>query len=688
MKCPYCDQEHPDDAKFCDNTGKMLTQVEGLGQQREREVTGEPLEAHPVSLEGASGPATNHEAEQPPGQAMPGSHPEAKQAVTPAPFAELAATAENSVEAPGPLASRKRHTLQWVLGGCVGVPLFILLVLVALALIDPFKLHLWGRVNGHYDAAAEVMPANTGIYLGINIGNIILTHADRVITPFTAPNSSSQSTIGSDFLSAPANPARNQQTDPYGDLFRQIEAETGMKIPEDITPWVGQYAGIGLVGLDATSVGGVPQGEILAVEVRNLRRADAFLETLLKNMKDLQDIDYSQQTYKDIVIYNQRLGNYPSFSYCRSGRMLLIASDVDILIAAIDRQNGQTLSVQEGYTHLISSRSRDWSASLYLSYDVLGGDTATEAFGIGALAVPLISPYPQLNWSGILVNAAAVRQGARVDMYMGLEASTQTSSMIQDLQAAYNPPSQVLQMLPQDTVMYLASPRFDLLTQGLLGTALNDETEQASLYDELNLVLGFSIQDDLFKYLNGEWALYAVPSSHGLLAEQMEINLAINLLAQTDPGFDIQRITDELGNLDPFNGLTLNSQQQEGITYYEISMLGETTPVFAFGAANDYFTLGTDIESLVLSPSAGTTLVNAPSYQKALDSLPAGMQPSIYLDLENLFTNIREGMSAVDRESFDESVSYIESISIVAAASRMLGEDIAHTSIAIVLEDR
>ena len=694
MKCPYCNQEHPDDAKFCDKTGKMLIPAEQVGQQGEREISGEPLEEHPVFLQresqsqiGSASPENLVE-EQPPEHALQSSELEAKRAETPAPFAEMDATDEKSIEPPSPPIMKKRYTIQWVLGGCIGIPLVILLLLVALALIDPFKLHLWGRLNGRYDAAAEVMPANTGLYLGINIGNMLLTHADRVITPFTTAEQAGEAFLASGYLSAPPNPARGLQADIFGDLFQQLEEETGMKIPEDFNPWVGQYAGIGMLGFDAYSVSSVPQGEILAIEVRNLRRADAFLKTLLENMKEIQNIDYNQQTYKDIVIYNQRLGNSPSFSYCRSGRMLLIASDVDILKSAIDRQNGQALTAQKEYTKLIGSRSRDWSASLYLSPDVLEGATAPEALGISSLALPLISLYPELNWSGLLVNASAVKQGARVDLYMGFDASTQASSMAQDLQAAYSPASQVLQMLPQDTVMYLASPRFDLLTQSLLDTALNDETEQADFYDEINQVLGFSIQDDLIEYLNGEWALYVVPSSHGLLPEQMEMNLAINLLAQTDPGFDIQRITDGLGNLGPFNGFTLNSQQREGITYYEISVLEETEPVFAFGATNDYFTLGTDLDSLQLSTSSETSLLGASSYQKAVDSLTLGVPPTIYLDLENLFANIREGMPVNQRESFNESVSGIEPISIIAAASQMLGDDVVHTSIAIVLEDR
>ena len=697
MKCPYCDQEHPDDAKFCENTGKMLPQLEPNVSPEAQQVSegtsqpsSQPAEQVLPPEEGSSAQGIS-EPEQTLEQPVSLSQLEtmlAEPAAT-APLREEPVGEPEAAMPASPATTHQRHTRQWVVGGCIGIPVAILLVIVALALIDPFRLHLWGRINGRYDAAAEVMPANTGLYLGINIGNVLLTHADRVINPFITVDSGSQANFGSGFLSAPANPARSLQSDPYGDLFAQLEEETGMEFPEDITPWVGQYAGIGVLGLDPTGVGSGPQGEIFAVEVRNLSRADTFLQTLTDNMKSLHNIDYAQETYKNVAIYNQYLGVYPSFSYCRSGRMLMIASDIDVLKAAIDRQNGQSLVVQEDYNQLIGSRSRDWSASLYISPDFLGSVTSVEALGVGALAAPLISPYANLSWSGMMVNASVIEQGARLDMYMNLDPSAMSTSAIQEMQAAYTPPTQAIQMLPEDTIIYMANLHFDQVMQGFLSTAFSNETEQRYFFDSFKQSFGFSLQEDLTDYLTGEWVLYAVPSFHGLLADQMGVNLAISLLAQTDPRFDLQPITDGLSNLGPISGFLVNSQQQDGVTYYEINTYGEPNPVFAFGAGNDYFALGTDLDSLQLSSSEGKSLVNASNYRMAVAALPRGLkQPTAYIDLENLFANIREGLNADDRESFNDSISGIAPISIIAGAGQFLSKDIMQFSIVVILAEK
>jgi hypothetical protein len=696
MKCPYCDQEHPDDAKFCINTGQMLPQGERAAPpepEAQSESSGEmaPQPAGQVSAPEAEAYAEEIAApEQPAEELVSVSQLESLMAEPEAAEPTPEISGEQVVEVPAATPSNpRRPTRRWVIGGCVGVPVVILLLLVALALIDPFKLHLWGRINGRYDAAVEVMPANTGMYVGINIGNAILTHADRVITPFTTGAAGTEAYSSSGKLAVLANPAKSQQTDPYGDLFQVIEDETGMKFPEDITPWVGQYAGIGVLGLDGADMESmVPEGELFAVEVRNLSRADAFLETMMANMKTLHSIDYSRETYKNITIYNQYLGTYPSFSYCRSGRLLMGASNEEILKDAIDRQNGQALVVEEEYSQLVSSRARDWSASVYLSPDILGSASAADALGTNGLLMTLANPYANLRWNGMMLNASVIRQGARLDMYINVDTSGMSSSAIQDLQAAYTPATQVIGMLPEDAVIYFASPQFDQFVEVLFSNAFSDQSEQSAYFEALDEGLGFSLQEDLLNHLTGEWALYAVPSAHGLLADQMGLNMAINLLVQTDTGFDLQPVTEGLNNLGPFSGLLVNSQQQNGITYYEISSLGDSNPVLAFGAANGYFTLGTDRGSLQIAPQEDSLLISASSYKKAVDALPNGMQPSVYLDLENLFANLREGMPADEREYFNESISAIEPVSIVAGAGRWVGTDIMHASIVVILADK
>jgi hypothetical protein len=189
----------------------------------------------------------------------------------------------------------------------------------------------------------------------------------------------------------------------------------------------------------------------------------------------------------------------------------------------------------------------------------------------------------------------------------------------------------------------------------------------------------------MLDHLNGQWAIYAVPSTHGILPDQANLTLAVGLLVQTDNQIDLQSISDKLNYAGQPMGLTVESQQRDGIKYYEVGNITGVNPVLVFGADNGYFALGTDIDALQTSSSSDTSLVNSASYQKAIDALPAGMQPSMYIDLEGLLANLREGMDASELESFNKSISTIEPIHMIASANRLIQPGVAHSSVVVIL---
>ncbi len=694
MKCPYCDQEHPDDTLYCPNTGKMLSEVEQNTGNTDQAPGVMPPSAPGMPIE--QGPAPREEPvdhERPPQeqtavQAISLSQVETMMVDTAAP--EPVPSSPGTVPASPtvmPASPKKRHTARWVVGGCVGIPLVILLLLVIVALVDPFNLHLWGRVNGSYDAAAEVMPADTGAYLGINIGNLMLTPMDRVITPFIPSEEASKSSTRLDILPANTYPQLLTQTNPYEELLGAILEDTGMTL-EDITPWIGQYAGIGIVEFEDTEYGGVlPSGWLLAVEVRNFSKADTFIERLLSNMQQSQYLDYEPQTYGSLTIYVQKAGTLETAAYCRSGRMLFVASSLDVVKEAINQQASLALPSRSDYADLIAQRPRDWSASLYFNKSIMGsfGDNM---LGAPAAAMPLVNPYPSTNWTGMLMSVSAISQGARIDMYVNFDDSNGDVSNSETTKIAIAAPQQVIGMLPQDTLIYLSNPDFGMMIDAFMSSAFSDDQERSYFFEGVDQSLGFSLQDDLLDHLTGEWALYAVPSTRGLLHDELDVDLALNLIVQTDAGFSLKPVTEGINRHSIFDGINLVSQDRQGVTYYELNVFGTESPMLAFGSNNGYFTLGTDIDALQINPGGEDLLVNSTNYQTALHTLPAGMQPSIYVDLESLFANLREGMDSYERESFDDSIAALEPIRMIAGANRMLSDNIAHSSIVVIISSK
>jgi Protein of unknown function (DUF3352) len=730
MKCPYCDQEHSDNAKFCPTTGKPLAQAlycQFCGEKIEASWAACPMcgtppgQARPPQryqavVQVSQPPAPPPEAPAEPDLAaaevmaaqvspetdrFPGeTETQSTPAVQPAPVSppapamylpEPSPQPELVAEQPMPQVEKpRRHIGRWLACGCIGIPLVILLLAALFVFIDPLKLHLWSRVGGKYDAAAQVMPANTGMYLGINIGNALLTRADRVITPFLTSGQANPSSPALGYLPAAANPERAQQISIPGDLLQQIEEETGVKIPNDLTPWVGQYGGIGLVNFEDTGYGvSTPSGWIIALEARDVSKADAFLETLRGNLMDLQNMTFVSDTYHGVQVTTQETPNsMAALCFGRSGRMLLMASSPGILQDAIDSQGAGSMAGNADYAQLASLRPRDWSASVYVSRAAMGNLADMLQANPAANAAPLLNPMPYANWNGTLINATAISSGARLDMYTSYDASAQSAEEKELLQSWNTAPAQVIGVMPQDTLVFMAGSRLDLVVNNILQVALSDADTRQNFLDGFQETFGFSLQDDLLDQMNGQWALYAMPSTQGLLPSETNIDLAISLLAQIDDASAIQNAADHISSVGLSGGVTVNTTEQAGVTYYELSSIGVEYPMFAFGAGNGYALFSTDINAIQAPFAAGTLLTGTSHYRQAEGALPGRMQPSVYVDLQTLFATLREGMGTDQRDAFNQSTHVLQPVELIAAANALVREGVMRSTYVFIISSK
>ena len=666
MKCPYCDQEHPDGSVFCPNTGKQIQQP-GQQMPADLKVPSQAMEDKPI-LDSTPVQLNNL----------------VDNAQTSSPQSEV--LQETAIQLPNQPKKPARHLLPKIALGCIGIPVFLILILLLLIFIDPFRLHVWGRIDGSYDAAAEMMPADTSLYLGVNLGNALLTRIDRIWAPFIP---TSQSPSGFNYLRA--FPGNQQQTTPFEGLFQQILRDTGIKVPDDLTPWIGQYGGIGISKFDDSQYGtSVPSGWMLAIEARDSFRADAFLSTLVNNISDIRDTTFTPQTYHGAHIFVQVVASgQKALSFGRSGRMVLLATDYSILKDAIDGRGKQALSAQDNFNNLINHRPRNWSASLYLD-PKLFTNFAGEVMQVagGSPETSLILPYSLNNLSGMLINATAINGSLRIDATSNYDLSSQSATVVEDLQSMYSAPTEVTRVLPEDTVIFLANSRFDLFMQTLMRTAFTNEAEKSAFFNDFETLFGFSLQEDLVNHLNGQWALYVVPSKNGILPQQANLNLAISLLAQTDDHLDLPGITDKIKIWGPLNGINIKTQQVAGITYYMLNPGGEfPADAVTFSQNKGFFTFGTDANILQSTFAQETSLINLASYKNAVAMLPSGMQPSIYIDLQRLIADIREGMSAEELQSFNETIGIFQHVRVIASANQMKQPGVLESSMIILLSD-
>jgi hypothetical protein len=305
-----------------------------------------------------------------------------------------------------------------------------------------------------------------------------------------------------------------------------------------------------------------------------------------------------------------------------------------------------------------------------------------------ATVIPLASPLPFADWNGMLVNAAVVQNGVRLDLYTTFDASTQSAADKELMQSWSTAPAQVIQMMPQDTLIYFAGSRFDFIWAKALEAAFPNGSDRQNFLDGIEQTLGFSLQDDLFNHMNGQYAFYAVPSTQGLLPSQSNVDLAVSLLAQIDDPSAIQKVADWIGTAGLLAGISVDSQEQSGVTYYELNSSGVDYPVFAFGAGNGYAVFSTDLNAIQVPFANATPLTDATRYRQAAGALPGGMQPSVYVDLQQLFATLREGMDADAVDSFNRSTQGFDPIEMFAAANALVQEGVARSTFVVIISGK
>ena len=718
MKCPYCDQEHAESVEVCPNTGKSIRgqmyclncgeKVEAgwvecpkcgtpIGEKVSQgfQSSFEPGFSDNLQAASLEKPANSNSEIPSVASTSPDGAPS-----EPNPPADLPVTTPGGLDrgdakaaSPAPSSGGKNRYRAWGWGacGCAGLLLGIVVLLILFVALDPLQFHLWGRVTGSYDAAAEVMPPETDIYLGINIGNALLYRLDRSVAPFINAEQAGFHPSHGEYSLTERNSASSQPAGILDDLLSQIEAETGVKIPDDISPWVGQYAGIGVVDLQFSDYGEpVPQGWIIAAEVRNMRRADAFLKTLQENLTELHDIRFVTQEYNGSQIITQATPeDQLVISFTRAGRMLILASSLDLLKNAITVPDNKSLLQQEDYDRFTSSRPRDWFASIYINLEGLSEmtDELQQSSGLPP-AMPFASPGSLLNMQGMFMNAAAIKNGLRLDVYMTSDATSQPAIQDPQAQDLYGSVDQVIQLLPHDTVIYWAGPSFELFWKTILLAVTGSDSENEYILNEFEQNYGFSLQDDLLNYLTGQFALYAIPSTSGYISEQLDLNFAVNLLVHTEGDINFQSIADKLNAAGILGGITVVDEERAGITYHQVREYASGTPFITFGGSNSLAVIGTDLASVEAQFSNDNLLVATSRYQTTEAAFLYGMKPVMYVDLHSLLANTREGMSGSELRSFESETATLDTIDVIALAGRLAEPGMVHSSVVLILSQK
>jgi hypothetical protein len=530
----------------------------------------------------------------------------------------------------------------------VGVVLVLCCCVVAASVIvfaDPFDWHIKDRLfGGTFDAAAEAMPENTSLYVGVDLLSARPEQLDGVIGPFAEA----------------LNIDQRSWDEIIEELDKAIAEGLDFTITEDIKPWIGQYVGLGVFDIrigDSEN----PVSLIVSAESRDNHAADAFLQKLRDSVEKNNDEKMEESEYEGVTIYALQPKSAPGMglAFCRSGSLVLISLTEDDLRSAIDAQKGKSLVDNNRYREMLDKMPDKRAATIFVDSQEIEDlinelqSQSGEIFGqiIGGLGEDVPIPQPEIThidlnmWESSILGLSISGAGIQVDVVTSYNMDQISTAQRQQLESM-GKSSHTIEMLPEDTLAFVTSQRLDLAYDVAIET-LRDLSQDASesIDNALQSVreeTGIDLEQDLFHRLDGEFTIGVFPSSQGILAQQAGIDLGFALLAGSSDTGALANTMDNFASKLEEEGAGVERFESGGLSLYEFLQGPGGDIVFAGGIEKDYMALASSSQAIEDLFAGNKPLFKSSRYRDAISPLPDGVTPMLYLDIEGILGMLRE----------------------------------------------
>ena len=591
------------------------------------------------------------------------------QPTTPSPGAEPVYSA-----APGPGRRGMRKGIPLVVG-VIGSGVGVCLCLVLFLLIDPFRLHLIGRLRGTYDAAATAMPPETSLYLGVNLLNL---DQERIREIQQAFQDAAQGTYIDD------------EMDFVEEDFDELQDELGISLEDDVLPWIGQYAGFGVIDPNINEYVEIETADwLFAVEARDKDAADAFLLKLTDAISDDSDIRFHEVTYQEVLIYEYDTQyEWEELALARSDNLVLIGNGARIIENAIATQQKESLVDALYYRQIVGNLPRQRAVTFVLNplfwqetSDILAEELDTGSDGLFS------NEFAGLGFSWSLID-----EGIQIDIVTAFDQEQMDETTVQLLEAMADR-QPLTDRLSEDTIAYWQGNHLDLIWQAIADQMMDsvgrdDFQESMAIFED---EFGFDPDQDLFAQLNGNWivaivpsqdSIYAwivaiVPSQDSIYAQYADINLGGVWLAQGNDLETLARTAEDVADVMSEEGFSMNDIRRDDLLLYEVT----EDEGFGFGTSEEFAFMGTsgrDIEQLYIHDSS---LMDNEVHQQTWRAFPRGMTPLFYLNATALIDSL-ERSDEIDQEE----LPVWRPITVAAGATDLINHDTVHHTLIIFIE--
>jgi hypothetical protein len=517
----------------------------------------------------------------------------------------------------------KKSGTKWWIAGLSGLIVLCIAALAIFVVLDPFNIQ--ARFFGSPDPITKMIPDDTMMYLGVNLFEL---------------NSAEMRGIFKAFREAYDIDPEEVETNLHQDL--------GFSVMEDLTPWIGQFAGFALMDLpdDFFNYPGEVPPMMVLVEVRNKSKANKFVNDYVTYREEQGDEFVTTQIGR-YTFYELQEEDFPILIGLYKN-MLILGSKADVvenLVDFNDRLFGKPSLGKSGeYKEVLKQMPKNRFASLYFDsekYFQLVEGMSEDMYGLNGAFFNNLQTST-LNYG---LSITAVEPGLEFDIFLKTDSENLPNRLINLEKLDYE--QQLANFYPDNTMLfvsgYIPEGYVENYSESFQSQPGVDESIVADYQEAIELFEDQSGVDleKLGQSIEGEFSIGLYEQSEGFLNEVAMMPFGLNIMIGINDSTEISKLFDYLHELGISLGLFFDITYPE-IAGYELEEWAYHDaefdfPILAFGMSDENVLITTGGGVLELLSGEGDSLANSSKYQETWEFFSEGDVPGFYLDLESFY---------------------------------------------------
>jgi hypothetical protein len=474
--------------------------------------------------------------------------------------------------------------------------------------------------------------------------------------------------------------------DALDDLQDGLDDEFDITWEDDIRPWLGGEVVIALSDLQVAIEGYEEPSMVIAVQTRNKRKSDDFVEKVLEALED-QDYDVDPEEYEKVDYYAAQPDNeWDQILYLGTVKdFLVLATNEAAMEDVIDtsKRNLDSLAKSEVFADVMSALPRDAVAYFVLDTEDLL-DAAVEELeqelGYSGVSVPRETLEQIEAFQGLGMSLGLHEEGVRLDVAARFDPDKLSEELAVEAKAS---PNRILKRVPEDALGFYSGQGLATAWQ-TAWSSLMDLPDAEEQIEDLTAELGIDIDQDTLSWLSGEFAIAVVESSN---LDWVPVG-GFAVFEVDDVETAESTLEDLVDTFAEFGDVLLDEDQVDGVDMQLLIDPWEEEVMLGYGFDGDHLIIGFTEDGLEAAVDDFDPVSKSDNFRAVQKRLPRKNAGYLYANVEEIIELAVDNMDEWSREEYEDYYEpYVEPIKAVglAVAPQDMGTGVSSATLFIYI---